>query len=163
VLYPLCKYGICAPPVFKTTKYMLGANLLETMFVLSFNHQNPQSGLIALKVTHSSGPNLYKSLCKSDMLLHVPSSRSQQCRPTIKHHVGNPVMRSGHKHRHSGYPTIGELQTVPCHHHPRWPDGNIGEKRKWMLHEKTGSSVFYDEKHPACSLLRELRLVLSFC
>jgi hypothetical protein len=27
---------------------MLGANLLETLFVLSFNHQNHQSGLIAL-------------------------------------------------------------------------------------------------------------------
>jgi hypothetical protein len=28
--------------------YMLGANLLESLFVLSFNHQNPQLGLIAL-------------------------------------------------------------------------------------------------------------------
>jgi hypothetical protein len=27
---------------------MLGANLLETLFVFSFNHQNPQLGLIAL-------------------------------------------------------------------------------------------------------------------
>jgi hypothetical protein len=27
---------------------MLGANLLESLFVLSFNHQNPQLGLIAL-------------------------------------------------------------------------------------------------------------------
>jgi hypothetical protein len=31
---------------------MLGANLLESLFVLSFNHQNPQLGLIAL--THVS-------------------------------------------------------------------------------------------------------------
>jgi hypothetical protein len=31
--------------------YMLGANLLESLFVLSFNHQNPQLGLIALTVT----------------------------------------------------------------------------------------------------------------
>jgi hypothetical protein len=30
--------------------YMLGANLLESLFVLSFNHQNPQLGLIALTV-----------------------------------------------------------------------------------------------------------------
>jgi hypothetical protein len=29
---------------------MLGANLLESLFVLSFNHQNPQLGLIALTV-----------------------------------------------------------------------------------------------------------------
>jgi hypothetical protein len=28
---------------------MLGANLLESLFVLSFNHQNPQLGLIALR------------------------------------------------------------------------------------------------------------------
>jgi hypothetical protein len=27
---------------------MLGANLLESLFVLSFNHQNPQLGLIVL-------------------------------------------------------------------------------------------------------------------
>jgi hypothetical protein len=27
---------------------MLGANLLKSLFVLSFNHQNPQLGLIAL-------------------------------------------------------------------------------------------------------------------
>jgi hypothetical protein len=27
---------------------MLGANLLESLFVLSFNHQTPQLGLIAL-------------------------------------------------------------------------------------------------------------------
>jgi hypothetical protein len=32
---------------------MLGANLLESLFVLSFNHQNPQLGLIALTVTGS--------------------------------------------------------------------------------------------------------------
>jgi hypothetical protein len=31
---------------------MLGANLLESLFVLSFNHQNPQLGLIALTDTH---------------------------------------------------------------------------------------------------------------
>jgi hypothetical protein len=30
---------------------MLGANLLESLFVLSFNHQNPQLGLIALTRT----------------------------------------------------------------------------------------------------------------
>jgi hypothetical protein len=30
---------------------MLGANLLESLFVLSFNHQNPQFGLIALTIT----------------------------------------------------------------------------------------------------------------
>jgi hypothetical protein len=30
--------------------YMLGANLLESLFVLSFNHQNPQLGLIALTI-----------------------------------------------------------------------------------------------------------------
>jgi hypothetical protein len=31
--------------------YMLGANLLESLFVFSFNHQNPQLGLIALTLT----------------------------------------------------------------------------------------------------------------
>jgi hypothetical protein len=31
--------------------YMLGANLLESLFVLPFNHQNPQLGLIALTWT----------------------------------------------------------------------------------------------------------------
>jgi hypothetical protein len=30
---------------------MLGANLLESLFVLSFNHQNPQLGLIALTIS----------------------------------------------------------------------------------------------------------------
>jgi hypothetical protein len=30
---------------------MLGANLLEYLFVLSFNHQNPQLGLIALTIS----------------------------------------------------------------------------------------------------------------
>jgi hypothetical protein len=32
---------------------MLGANLLESLFVLSFNHQNPQLGLIALTKSES--------------------------------------------------------------------------------------------------------------
>jgi hypothetical protein len=41
---------ICASPVCRITVYMLGANLLESLFVLSFNHQNPQLGLIALTV-----------------------------------------------------------------------------------------------------------------
>jgi hypothetical protein len=41
VLTLLCTYGICAPPVFRIIVYILGANLLETLFVLSFNHQNP--------------------------------------------------------------------------------------------------------------------------
>jgi hypothetical protein len=39
---------ICASPVCKIIVYMLGANLLKSLFVLSFNHQNPQLGLIAL-------------------------------------------------------------------------------------------------------------------
>jgi hypothetical protein len=43
-------YMICASPVCRITVYILGANLLETLFVLSFNHQNPQSGLIALTI-----------------------------------------------------------------------------------------------------------------
>jgi hypothetical protein len=42
---------ICASPVCRMTVYILGANLLETLFVLSFNHQNPQSGLIALTIS----------------------------------------------------------------------------------------------------------------
>jgi hypothetical protein len=33
---------------------MLGANLLESLFVLSFNHQNPQLGLIALTYMHKN-------------------------------------------------------------------------------------------------------------
>jgi hypothetical protein len=41
MFYALHKYGICAPSIFKTTEYMLGAKLLETLFVLSFNHENP--------------------------------------------------------------------------------------------------------------------------
>jgi hypothetical protein len=40
-------------PIFTTTEHVLGANLLETLFVLSFNHQNPQLGLIALTKTDS--------------------------------------------------------------------------------------------------------------
>jgi hypothetical protein len=35
---------------------MLGANLLESMFVLLFNHQNPQLGLIALTRPEVPGP-----------------------------------------------------------------------------------------------------------
>jgi hypothetical protein len=42
---------ICASPVCRITVYMLGANLLESLFVLSFNHQNPQLGLIALTIS----------------------------------------------------------------------------------------------------------------
>jgi hypothetical protein len=42
-------------PVCRITVYILGANLLEAQFVLSFNHQNPQSGLIALTgILHKS-------------------------------------------------------------------------------------------------------------
>jgi hypothetical protein len=48
VLTLLCTYGIYAPPFFRITIYILEENLLETLFVLSFNHQNPQSGFIAL-------------------------------------------------------------------------------------------------------------------
>jgi hypothetical protein len=44
---------------FRITVYIIGANLLETLFVLSFNHQNPQSGLIALTVTNVTA---YRSL-----------------------------------------------------------------------------------------------------
>jgi hypothetical protein len=41
---------------------MLGANLLETLFVLSFNHQNSQSELIALTVRNNivTGDKSYK-------------------------------------------------------------------------------------------------------
>jgi hypothetical protein len=55
-------YGICAPPVFKIIEYMLGENLLETLFVLSFNHQNPQSELIALTIRNNivMGDKSYK-------------------------------------------------------------------------------------------------------
>jgi hypothetical protein len=35
---------------------MLGANLLESQFVLSFNHQNPQLGLIALTQGQADDP-----------------------------------------------------------------------------------------------------------
>jgi hypothetical protein len=35
---------------------MLGANLLESLFVLSFNHQNPQLGLIALTKAEQAAP-----------------------------------------------------------------------------------------------------------
>jgi hypothetical protein len=44
-------HKICASPVCKIIAYMLGANLLESLFVLSFNHQNPQLGLIALTIS----------------------------------------------------------------------------------------------------------------
>jgi hypothetical protein len=37
---------------------MLGANLLESLFVLSFNHQNPQLGLIALTMGQSEGESV---------------------------------------------------------------------------------------------------------
>jgi hypothetical protein len=46
---------ICASPVCRITVYILGANLLETLFVLSFDHQNPQSGLIALTLPRGAG------------------------------------------------------------------------------------------------------------
>jgi hypothetical protein len=48
MLLHLHTHKICASPVCRITVYMLGANLLESLFVLSFNHQNPQLGLIAL-------------------------------------------------------------------------------------------------------------------
>jgi hypothetical protein len=48
VLLHLRTNMICASPVCRITVYILGANLLESLFVLSFNHQNPQLGLIAL-------------------------------------------------------------------------------------------------------------------
>ena len=46
---------ICASPVCRIIVYMLGANLLESLFVLSFNHQNPQLGLIALSLAREDG------------------------------------------------------------------------------------------------------------
>jgi hypothetical protein len=54
MMYPLCFY-ICilirsVLLLSVITVYMLGANLLESLFVLSFNHQNPQLGLIALTI-----------------------------------------------------------------------------------------------------------------
>jgi hypothetical protein len=39
---------------------MLGANLLESLFVLSFNHQNPQLGLIALTITLVTSTYVWK-------------------------------------------------------------------------------------------------------
>jgi hypothetical protein len=51
VLFHLCTYRICVSPVCRITIYILGANLLDAQFVLSFNHQNPQSGLIALTIS----------------------------------------------------------------------------------------------------------------
>jgi hypothetical protein len=51
VLSHLHTHIICASLVCKITVYMLGANLLESLFVLSFNHQNPQLGLIALTLS----------------------------------------------------------------------------------------------------------------
>jgi hypothetical protein len=51
MLLHLRTYMICASPVCRITVYMLGANLLESLFVLSFNHQNPQLGLIALTIS----------------------------------------------------------------------------------------------------------------
>jgi hypothetical protein len=46
---------------------MLGANLLESLFVLSFNHQNPQLGLIALTVSRRSSKGLHNRMeIKSD-------------------------------------------------------------------------------------------------
>jgi hypothetical protein len=42
---------VYATSVFKTTEHTIGANLLETLFVLSFNHTNPQLRLIALTIS----------------------------------------------------------------------------------------------------------------
>jgi hypothetical protein len=59
---------------------MLGANLLESLFVLSFNHQNPQLGLIALthvdlnKGGKSVDQKAYRSMIGS--LLYLCASRS---------------------------------------------------------------------------------------
>jgi hypothetical protein len=51
MLLHLHTHKICASPVCRIIVYMLGANLLESLFVLSFNHQNPQLGVIALTLT----------------------------------------------------------------------------------------------------------------
>jgi hypothetical protein len=39
---------------------------------------------------------------------------------------------------------------------------SLRERRKWVFHEKPDSNAFYEEKEYVCSLLRELRLALSF-
>jgi hypothetical protein len=67
---------ICASLVCRITVNMLGANLLESLFVLSFNHQNPQLGLIALTVVHTKlqmVPSLYflDNYCYMKTLLMV--------------------------------------------------------------------------------------------
>jgi hypothetical protein len=59
---------------------MLGANLLESLFVLSFNHQNPQLGLIALTLALISShlrvgctriPRLSKCVREVDQVFNV--------------------------------------------------------------------------------------------
>ena len=45
---------------------------------------------------------------------------------------------------------------------PKWQGGNTREERKWMFHEEFNFNALYEEKEHAYSLLRELRLTLSF-
>jgi hypothetical protein len=50
----LKKYKILrvdTPSFFTITEHTLGANLLETLLILSFNHQTPQLSLIALTIS----------------------------------------------------------------------------------------------------------------
>jgi hypothetical protein len=44
----------------------------------------------------------------------------------------------------------------------RTVEDSLRERRKWVFHEKPDSNAFYKEKEYVCSLLRELRLALSF-
>jgi hypothetical protein len=55
---------------------MLGANLLESLFVLSFNHQNPQLGLIALTVSfHACRVEIFER--KTHQLDHLLCNNSK--------------------------------------------------------------------------------------
>ena len=68
MLFYLHTHKICASPLYRITVYMLGANLLESLFVLSFNHQNPQLGLIALTVLYLCRRSVIRGLrLKIDM------------------------------------------------------------------------------------------------
>jgi hypothetical protein len=74
---------IDAPSVFTTTEHVLGANLLETLFVLSFNHQNSQLGLIALTQRRCrrqarSARNVEEEGCSQDYLEGIEEAASQR-------------------------------------------------------------------------------------
>jgi hypothetical protein len=79
---------------------MLGENLLESLFVLSFNHQNPQLGLIALTV-----------LCAAFVQLGVESRMRNAERRTAAG-IADARSRSSSMDMASGFEQGKQLTTI---------------------------------------------------